>query len=367
MDVAKPTRIRPVVTKLSMAADDPNLIHEIVRDDRNDCPRKTNKRKLSDRQKADDQNQAEVEEISSDSEPDIVKDAEIEAMFDKVTRRKKTAEKNPQDMGLLVEKVMALMEVTAEEDIEFNRQNKPAIKKIQSLPLLTDFLSKKHLQQEFLDRGVLSMFKIWLEPLPDGSLPNATVRAWLLNLLTHTFPIDINREDRREQLKKSGLGKVIRFLSKSDEETNANRQLAKDLVENWSRIIFNKSTRFSDLRNAQEKVAMPKKKASPPVKKESAMQLREADLDLEQSPKQPCSTARTGSGVWVPEAAPCVYAVIPRMKSKPDAQVERARVRYTAQRECKIYKKIEKGIRRMKNSNKKTVYKPFSTCKAPIC
>ncbi|KAK8662173.1 hypothetical protein V6N13_091760 [Hibiscus sabdariffa] len=271
MDVAKPTRIRPVITKSSMAADDPNLLHEIVRDKRNDCPRKTNKRKLSDRQKADDQNQAEVEENCSDSEPDIVNDAEIEAMFDKVRRRKKTAEKNPQDMGLLVEKVMALMEVAAEEDIEFNRQNKPAIKKIQTLPLLTDFLSKKHLQQEFMDRGVLSLFKIWLEPLPDGSLPNATVRAWLLNLLTHTFPID-------------------------------------DLIEKWSRTIFDKSTRFSDLRNAEEKVAMPKKKTSPPVKKESAMQVWESDLDLEPSPKQPCSNARTRSGVSVPEAAPCVYS-----------------------------------------------------------
>ncbi|KAK8662112.1 hypothetical protein V6N13_091700 [Hibiscus sabdariffa] len=123
-----------------MAAEDPNLIHEIVRDNRKDYPRKANKRKLSDREKADDQNQEEVEEICSDSEPDIVKDAEIEAMFDEVTRRKTTAEKNPQDMGLLVEKVMALMEVAAEEDIEFNRQNKPAIKKIQTLPLLI-FLS----------------------------------------------------------------------------------------------------------------------------------------------------------------------------------------------------------------------------------
>ncbi|KAL4388629.1 hypothetical protein GQ457_09G027550 [Hibiscus cannabinus] len=216
-----------------------------------------------------------------------------------------------------------------------------------------------------MDRGVLSLFKIWLEPLPDGSLPNATLRASLLNILTHTFSIDVSSEGGREQLKRSGLGKVIMFLSKSDEETTSNRQLAKDLVENWSRIIFDKSTRHSDLRNAEEKVVMPMKKASPPVKKESAMQVREADLDLEPSPKQPCSTSR--SGVSVPEAAPCVYAVIPRTKSKADTEVERARVRYIAQRDNKSYKKIEKGIRRMKNSNKKTVYKPFTACKAPIC
>ncbi|GMI80496.1 ARABIDOPSIS THALIANA IWS1 (FROM YEAST INTERACTS WITH SPT6), HIGH NITROGEN INSENSITIVE 9 [Hibiscus trionum] len=353
-----------------MAADS-NIIQQIVRDERNDCGRNANKRKLSDQEEmwgwllnSDDQNQEEVEETSSNS--NMVNYAEIEAMFDKVNRRKKTAEKNPQDIGLLVEKVMALMEVAAEEDIELNRQNKPAIKKIQMLPLLTDFLSKKHLQPEFLDRGVLSLLKIWLEPLPDGSLPNTTLRASLLNILTHPFPIDISKEYRREQLKKSGLGKVIMFLSKSDEEITANRQLAKDLIENWSRIIFHKGTSFSDLRKSEEKAVIPLNKASPPVKKQSTMQLVEADLDLEFRPKQSSSSAR--SGVSVPEAVPRAYAVIPRTKSKPEAEVERARVRYIAQTDCKIHKKIEKKMRRMKNSNKKkTLHTPLiSTCKAPI-
>ncbi|KAK9019668.1 hypothetical protein V6N11_054180 [Hibiscus sabdariffa] len=247
---------------------------------------------------------------------------------------------------------MALMEIAAEEDVELNSQNQLAIKKIQMLPLLTDFLSKKHLQQEFLDRGVLSLFKIWLKPLPNGSRGG----SW-----THTFPIEISSGGRREQLKRSGLGKVIMFLSKSD---NANRQLAKDLVENWSRTIFNKSSRHADLRNAEEKLVMPMKKV-----KESAMQVREADLDLELRPKQPCLSAASDSrsGVWEPEAAACVYGVIPRTKFKADAEVERARVRYIAHRDYKSYKRIEKGIRRMKNSNKKTVYEPFTACKAPIC
>ncbi|KAI7995401.1 hypothetical protein LOK49_LG11G02034, partial [Camellia lanceoleosa] len=47
------------------------------------------------------------------------------------------------------------------------------------------------------------------------------------------FPIDLEHYDRREQLKKSGLGKVIMFLLKSDEETTANRRMAKDLVDKW--------------------------------------------------------------------------------------------------------------------------------------
>lgn len=40
------------------------------------------------------------------------------------------------------------------------------------------------MQQEFLDRGVLSSLKNWLEPLPDGSLPNMNIRSALLKLLT---------------------------------------------------------------------------------------------------------------------------------------------------------------------------------------
>ncbi|KAK8671491.1 hypothetical protein V6N13_038086 [Hibiscus sabdariffa] len=99
---------------------------------------------------------------------------------------------------------MALMVVAAEQDIELNGQNKPTIKRIMMLPLLTDILSKKHLEQEFLDSGVLSLFKNWLES-PNGSLPNATIRASILNILTHILPVDISSEDPREQLKRSKL------------------------------------------------------------------------------------------------------------------------------------------------------------------
>lgn len=82
------------------------------------------------------------------------------------------------------------------------------------------------------------------------------------------YPVDLEQYDRREQLKKSGLGKVsflflpfwssatsttasrensnnyffflqvIMFLSKSDEETTSNRKLAKDLVDKWVIILL---------------------------------------------------------------------------------------------------------------------------------
>ncbi|KAK1320990.1 hypothetical protein QJS10_CPA03g01646 [Acorus calamus] len=116
--------------------------------------------------------------------------------------------------------------------------------------MVTDVLSKKQLHREFLDHGVLTLLKNWLEPLPDspdGSLPNINIREAILKILTD-LPIDLEQYDRREQLKKSGLGKVVMFLSRSDKETTSNRKLAKELVDKWSRPIFNKSTRFEDMR-----------------------------------------------------------------------------------------------------------------------
>ncbi|XVF52293.1 hypothetical protein PTKIN_Ptkin05aG0007200 [Pterospermum kingtungense] len=158
-------------------------------------------------------------------------DPEIKELF-KMGKKRKKNEKSPAEIALLVESVMAELEVTAEEDAELNRQGKPAINKLKKLPLLTEVLSKKQLQPEFLDHGVLTLLKNWLEPLPDGSLPNINIREAILKILTD-FPIDLEQHDRREQLKRSGLGKVIMFLSKSDEETTSNRKLAKDLVDKW--------------------------------------------------------------------------------------------------------------------------------------
>ena len=49
--------------------------------------------------------------------------------------------------------------------------------------------------------------------MPDGALPNAKIRETVLRLL-HQLPVDCSLEDRKEQLKRSGLGKVVMFLFK---------------------------------------------------------------------------------------------------------------------------------------------------------
>lgn len=68
-------------------------------------------------------------------------DDEVNNLF-KMGKKKKKTEKNPAEIALLVENVMAELEVTAEEDAELNRQGRPAINKLKKLSLLTDVLGK---------------------------------------------------------------------------------------------------------------------------------------------------------------------------------------------------------------------------------
>ncbi|CAN4097851.1 unnamed protein product [Withania somnifera] len=269
-------------------------------------------------------------------------DDEIKRLF-KGGKKKKKAEKSAAEIALLVENVMAELEVVAEEDAELNRQSKPAINKLKKLPLLIDVLSKKQLQQEFLDHGVLTLLRTWLEPLPDGSLPNINIRAAILKILTD-YPIDLEQYDRREHLKKSGLGKVIMFLSKSDEETTSNRKLAKDLVDKWSRPIFNKSTRFEDMRNLEEERAAQYRRPSSkkPMNKASGMESRDDDLDLagfSQGQKSGQSSVRQLTSR--PEAMSMDFVVRPQSKIDPEEVRARARAMVQDQRRMKMNKKLQ--------------------------
>ncbi|XVF52292.1 hypothetical protein PTKIN_Ptkin05aG0007200 [Pterospermum kingtungense] len=278
-------------------------------------------------------------------------DPEIKELF-KMGKKRKKNEKSPAEIALLVESVMAELEVTAEEDAELNRQGKPAINKLKKLPLLTEVLSKKQLQPEFLDHGVLTLLKNWLEPLPDGSLPNINIREAILKILTD-FPIDLEQHDRREQLKRSGLGKVIMFLSKSDEETTSNRKLAKDLVDKWSRPIFNKSTRFEDMRNVDDdRVPLRRPSVKRPANRAASMESRDGDFDLDiardhkssrSSSGQNASRSESSSRLHAsrPEATPMDFVVRPQSRIDPDEIRARAKQVVQDQRRLKMNKKLQ--------------------------
>ncbi|XP_051222306.1 protein IWS1 homolog 1 [Lolium perenne] len=265
-------------------------------------------------------------------------DDEIERLFS--SKKKKKSDRPRADIGLIVEQFIAEFEVASEEDANLNRQSKPAINKLMKLPLLIEVLSKKNLQQEFLDHGILTLLKNWLEPLPDGSMPNMNIRTAVLKLLSD-FPIDLEQFDRREQLKKSGLGKVIMFLSKSDEETTSNRKLAKELVDKWSRPIFQKSTRFEDMRRYDDERPPPYRR--PQMKKPSSssgMESRDDDLDADFSQRK---SGQSGSRQHAsrPEASPLDFVIRPQSKVDPEQIRARAKQVVQDQRRLKMNKKLQ--------------------------
>lgn len=65
-------------------------------------------------------------------------------------KKKKKNEKSPAETALLVEKIMAELEIVAEEDVDLNRQGKPAVNKLKKLQLLTDVLAKLVTRSSFL-------------------------------------------------------------------------------------------------------------------------------------------------------------------------------------------------------------------------
>ncbi|KAK1375020.1 IIS transcription factor [Heracleum sosnowskyi] len=275
--------------------------------------------------------------------------AEITNLFNR-GKKKKKREKTAAEIALLVEEVMAELEFVAEEDALLNLESKPAINKLMKLPFLTEVLSKKQLQHEFLDHGILAVLKSWLEPLPDGSLPNINIRAAILKILTD-FAIDLEQDERKEQLKKSGLGKVIMFLSRSEEETTSNRRIAKELVDNWSRSIFNKSTRFADMRNFDdERILFQGASAKRSMNKAAGVHSRDDDLDVAKfSQESEFGKQSTRQKTSRPEAMPLDFVVRPPSKIDPD--LIRARAKHVVQDQYRL--KMNKKLEQLKGPKRK--------------
>ncbi|KAL1192361.1 IWS1-like protein 2 [Cardamine amara subsp. amara] len=234
------------------------------------------------------------------------------------------------EIAMQVEEVMANLEIAVEDDVEQNRQGKPAINKLMKLPLLVETLLKKPLHAEFLDHGVLNLLKNWLEPLPDGSLPNLNIRATVLTIL-NDLHINLDQDCRREQLIKSGrLGKVIMFYSKSDEETTPNKRLANDLLNKWGRIIYNKSTRYDnkytqeELEEEQRILLRRQTKTAPKVVSQRIATDFNVDVVLIREPKSNLGPPIGVGRAQIPKAMSMDFKIRPN--SKTDEKLE-ARVK----------------------------------------
>lgn len=74
-----------------------------------------------------------------------------------------------------VEGLISSMELAAEMDNTENEAHKPAVHKIKMLASVQTAVGQTNLHKELLDAGFLGALKLWIEPLPDFSLPNVKV------------------------------------------------------------------------------------------------------------------------------------------------------------------------------------------------
>ncbi|KAI3658850.1 hypothetical protein MP638_006565 [Amoeboaphelidium occidentale] len=187
---------------------------------------KQKKKKRKRRQKEED---SEGETPGAESENPQLQE------FDSVVKSlKNKRSRNEYDEMAADEGMIALvneMKDAAIEDANSNSQKKPAIAKLRLLRKVTDFLNKSFLHEQLIENDILEAMKLWLEPLPDGSLPSLNIRQYFFEVMPK-MPITT------ENLRNSRLGRVVMFYSKFEKETPDIRRKAADLINAWSQPLI---------------------------------------------------------------------------------------------------------------------------------
>lgn len=189
---------------------------------------------------------AELEAEADDDNP-------IMQAVNKMKRRKREKKKIDQ---LLEEAAVFLekMQKAAEEDEEAISQKRPALKKLSMLNSVCETLANRELAPVLLDNDLLVVCKRWIQPLPNGTLGNVTVRQKLLDAISK---MKVDGDTGTENaittwhLKKSELGKVVMSLYMHKSEIPSMKRQLKDLIEQWTRPVFKKSGNMRDLEHVQ--------------------------------------------------------------------------------------------------------------------
>ncbi|ODV78605.1 uncharacterized protein CANTADRAFT_26641 [Suhomyces tanzawaensis NRRL Y-17324] len=124
-------------------------------------------------------------------------------------------------------------------DVEKNSQGQIATEKLKLLKPVLDILSRADLAISILDNNLLEAVRLWLEPLPDASMPAYQIQKELIYRLD-TLPI------KTDHLVASGLGKVLVFYQRSKRTEPSLKKIVDRLIGDWTRPILNKSDSYKD-------------------------------------------------------------------------------------------------------------------------
>ena len=121
------------------------------------------------------------------------------------------------------------------QDLEAFQAGTIAMAKKKMLREVVRFMGKSTVKRVFVEHGGLRALRNWLKPAPDGILPPLDFRIELLKAL-RSLPVDL------EEVKRSGIGRVIRVYKERLPHGEPCKALAADLMNDWMRRVFNIQT-----------------------------------------------------------------------------------------------------------------------------
>ncbi|GMK60009.1 hypothetical protein CspeluHIS016_0902260 [Cutaneotrichosporon spelunceum] len=129
------------------------------------------------------------------------------------------------------------MYTAAEADQKANMKKMPATSKLAMLDEVVSALQNTTLWSSIIDNEVLKAVKMWLEPLPDKSLPAVGIQKAVFEVLPK---MDLDTATIRE----AGLGPIVLFYTKTKRVTPPINRAAEALVQTWSRPIIKRPADF---------------------------------------------------------------------------------------------------------------------------
>lgn len=175
--------------------------------------------------------EAPAKEIQNGNEAQVKPPNQSGSGSQKRKRAKLASSLNTEDIEKYCYDVVTEMRNLYKKDIDLNSESKPAHYKIDNIENLCSKIIKRGVQEVFVKMGILKELKVWLEPLPDNSLPNQKVKRAIMDLL-------INLKVSKADLLNSGIGKIVHFYSKNSREALDIRKMSLNVVKKWKSMII---------------------------------------------------------------------------------------------------------------------------------
>jgi hypothetical protein len=135
---------------------------------------------------------------------------------------------------------MATLRVAIEEDNKSFSKNLPVLNKLKLISPIEKFLANTHYQKMFLNMGGLDLLQEFIKKNRDGTYP-------VFNQISKALDIISRLNVTMAHLENTTIGSYIMNLSKNMKESKVIQKKATEIIERWSRIVWNINTNYADL------------------------------------------------------------------------------------------------------------------------